>query len=354
MAVSIYAAKPEDGKELTRILESSTSNGLADLIYTRRPDAYESYMKEPGEARVFVARTDGRVICTCAELVRNVYLGGKESKAAYICGFKKDPGHPGNAGISAHMIRELQRDDIRFYYFGVLSDNEKAKAMFEKRMSLLSIKRVVSFQTYILNPNVRIKAPKHSFTFRQAREDDLPRILTFLNAEGRKKDLFPVVNSLKPFYNLHAEDFYLLMNGEEILSCAALWDSTSYKQYVVKKYSKLAKLARIANPVVSALGYVKLPKENEPLRFPTLSFFVTKGEVPDYYFIMLNEIRKEIAKQYGIYVFDVPDGHFAKTVLDKLPRICFGTTMYSIQFPWSTQPYTDPDPGHISVERGLL
>jgi hypothetical protein len=82
MTESVYSAKPEDGKELSRILESSTNNGLVDLIYTRRPDAYESYLKEPGEPRVFVLRKDGRIITTCAELVRDVYIGGKESKAA--------------------------------------------------------------------------------------------------------------------------------------------------------------------------------------------------------------------------------------------------------------------------------
>ena len=63
---------------------------------------------------------------------------------------------------------------------------------------------------------------------------------------------------------------------------------------------------------------------------------------------------KEIKKQYGIYAFDVPDGYFAKPVLDKLPKICFSTTMYSIQFPWSRQKYKTPDPNNISVERGLL
>ena len=354
MTESVYSAKPEDGKELSRILESSTNNGLVDLIYTRRPDAYESYMKEPGEPRVFVVRKDGRIITTCAELVRDVYIGGKESKAAYICGLKKDHDYTGSAGISAKLVRDFQRDDIDFYYFGVMSDNSSAKDMFEKKMSMLSINKVMTFRTYILNPNVRIKAHKHSYTFRQATKDDLPALLDYLNKEGSKKDLFPVIKSPDSFHNLHTEDFYMLMNGSEILSCAALWNSTDYKQYVVKKYSILAKIARIANPLVSALGYVKLPKENVPLDFPTLSFFVTKDENPDNYFIMLNEIRKEIHKQYEIYAFDLPDGHFANEALAKVPKICFRTTMYSILFPWSGQKYRMPDPDNISVERGLL
>lgn len=351
---SIYMAKPEDGFELSRIFEGATNNGLVDLIYTRRPDAYASYMKEPGEARVFVIKKDGKIITTCAELIRDVYIGGKESKAAYICGFKKNHEYNGGAGISAKLVREFRRDDIDFYYFGVVTDNEKAKAMFEKKMGMMQTSRVVSYKSYILNPKVKIKAKKHSFVFRQANENDLPKIIEYLNFEGSKKDLFPVFKSIDQFYNLHIEDFYMLLDGDEILSCAALWDLNEYKQYIVRRYNKLVKIARIANPLVSALGFVKLPKENIPLDFPTLSFFVTKNEDKDNYFIMLNEIRKEAKKRYGMYVFDIPENHFAKPVLDKLPKICFGTTMYSLQFPWSNQEYKVPDPNNISIERGLV
>ena len=82
--MSEYEAKPEDGREISRILDASTCNGLIDLLYTRRPDAYASYQKEPGEARVFARKKDGAVVSTCAELVRDVYVGGEACKAAYI------------------------------------------------------------------------------------------------------------------------------------------------------------------------------------------------------------------------------------------------------------------------------
>ena len=57
MNESKYAASASDGKEILRILESSAAKGNIELIYTRRPDAYESYRKESGEARVFISRS---------------------------------------------------------------------------------------------------------------------------------------------------------------------------------------------------------------------------------------------------------------------------------------------------------
>lgn len=351
---SVCDARPEDGKEISRILDASANNGRIDLLYTRRPDAYASYQKEPGESRVLVVKNDGAITATCAELIRDVYIGGEVSKAAYICGLKKNPDYTGSSGIGAKVVRELQRDGIDFYFFGVLTDNPRAKGMFEKAMRIMSVRYVTAFKTYILSPRVKFKAPKHTFTFRQARPDDLPTLLDFLNREGRKKDLFPVIPSLDSFHNLHVEDFYMLLDKDEILSCAALWDSTDYKQYLVKKYSPSMKLARLANPLISALGYVKLPRENVPLSFPMLSFWATKDETEAHFWIFLNEVRKAIAKRYGMYVFDLPDGHFARAILDKVPNVSFQTMMYQLQFPWSDQRYKTVDPQKLATESGLL
>ena len=352
--MSEYEAKPEDGREISRILDASTSNGLIDLLYTRRPDAYASYQKEPGEARVFARKKDGAVVSTCAELVRDVYVGGDACKAAYICGLKKDPDYPGGAGISAKIVREFQRDDIDAYYFGVLTDNPRAKEMFEKTSRLFSTRHVTSVKTYIVSPRAKIKAPKNAYAFRQAREDDLPALLAFLQREGAKKDLFPVVRSLDAFYNLHIGDFYLLLDGGEIVACAALWNSTGYKQYVVRKYSPLMKIARFLNPLIAALGFIRLPKENAPLDFPMLSFFLTKDGREDLFYIYLNRVRKEVGKRYGLYVFALPDGHFARKTLDRTHHVGFRTMIYEIRFPWSGQSYKTIDPDRMATESGLL
>ena len=354
MDESIYYAKPEEGKEISRILDASTNNGLIDLLYTRRPDAYSSYMKEPGEARVFVTRKDGKVITTCSELIRNVYIGGEESKAAYICGFKKDHEYTGGAGISAKLVRSFVRDDIDSYFFCVLADNNNAKDMFEKNMGIISSKKLKPFKTFIFSPKVRFKAPKHSFAFRQANKGDIPKLFSFLNSEGKKKDLFPIIKSIDDYYNLHIEDFYVLMDGDEILGAGALWNSTPYKQYVVKKYSMILKIARVANPIISALGYPKLPKEKQSIDFPMLSFFVIKNDNLDNYLIFLDEIRKEVGKKYGMFAFDVVEDHYARKVLDKLPNVGFVSSIYELKFPWSKQKTKLLNPNSLATESGML
>ncbi len=354
MSHSKYQASPEDGKEILRVLESSAAKGSIELIYTRRPDAYASYSKDAEEAHVFVSKDGDRVIGTCAELVREVYIGGEICRAAYICGLKKDAAYDGGVGFGARFIKDLQQNEIDFYYCSVVTENSDARKMFEKSRRLLSMKPISGYKTYIINPTVRIKVPKHSFTFRRATESDTEKLIGFLNTEGKKKDMFPAIKSLDGFYNLSINDFYLLLDGESIVAAAALWKQTEYKQYVVKRYGALMKIARIFNPLLSAFRYIKLPKENEPLDFPMLAFFLCRNDNTDTYCIFLDEVKREISKRYGMFVIGLADGHFAKPIMDKLPSIHFKTELYEIRFPWSEQTYKTPNSENIFFECGLL
>ena len=354
MSESTYLASPEDGKEILRILESSAAKGSIELIYTRRPDAYASYLTEAGEARVFISRDGYRAVGTCAEIIREMYIGGEVCRAAYVCGLKKDAAYDGGVGFGPRLIRDLQRDDIDFYFCSVVADNVDAQRMFEKSRRLISMQQISGYKTYILSPKVRIKAPRHALTFRQATENDRTKLMEFLHTEGRKKDMFPVIRKLEAFDRLSINDFYLLLDRERIVAAAALWNQTGYKQYVVKQYRGMMRLARMANPMLSWLRYIQLPKENEPLEFPMLSFFLCRDDDEAYYRIFLKEIKREIASSYGMFVIGLPKGHVAAPLLDELPSVHFETKLYRISFPWSDQAYKKADPQNVYPECGLL
>lgn len=354
MITSKYHATQEDGAEILRILESSAAKGQIELIYTRRPDAYESYMKEDGQTTVFVSKKQGRTVGTCAKIVREVYIGGEACRAAYVCGLKKDAAYEGGVGFGAGFIRDLQQDGVDFYYCSVVSDNVDAQKMFESSRRVISMTPISGYKTYIINPAVKIKTPKNSLTFRRATQDDTVELIDFLNAEGKKRDMFPVVRSIEQFHGLKTQDFYLLKDGASIVASAALWKQTDYKQYIVKRYGSIMKLARVFNPLLSALGYIKLPKQNKPLEFPMLAFFICHDDSEYYYRVFLNEIKREIAKRYGMFVIGLPRDHFATPMLDKLPSISFETKLYEIRFPWSEQAYKAPDTKNAFFECGLL
>ena len=356
MMESKYLATSQDGKEILRILESSESSGSIELLYSRRPDAYESYQKEFGEARVFVSKNPEKTITigTCAELIRDVYIDGKVCRSAYVCGLKKDAKQEGAVGFGFSFIKDLYRRDIDFYYYSVIDDNVKTKKMFAKKRRTISFTPFAEYKTFIINPKVKIKAPKNPFVFKRATQEDEESIIKFLNQEGRKKNLFPVVKSLNQFYNLSYNDFYLLLDGQDVVATVALWNQTGYKQYIVKRYRKLMKFARLFNWLLHALGYVKLPPENQSLNFPMLSFFVCKNDNIDYYKIMLKNIVNEIKKSYEMFVIGLHKKHFAVSIFNKLPNINFQTNLCEITFPWSDTPTKNVRDENLHPECGLL
>lgn len=354
MSRSSYIAAPSDGKDILRILESSAAKGQIELLYTRRPDAYASYMKEPGEARVFVSKANGRTVGTCAELIREVYIGGERVRAAYICGLKKEAGYPGHIGFGPGFLRGLQQGDFGYCFCSVLSDNTEAKRLFEAGSRLVRMRPVVGYRTYIVSTRVRVKTPAHTMTFRRATPEDAAPLLDFLHREGKKKDLFPVIDDFAQFPDLSVRDFFVLCKDGRIVAAAAAWNQAAYRQYVVKKYRLPLRLCRALNPLLSALGYIRLPRENEPLRFPMLSFFVCEHDREEESRILLGEAVREMARSYGMFVIGLPKGHPAAPLLDGLPSLHFDTTLYEISFPGGQNDMRRADARRLFPECGLL
>jgi len=354
MSESSFFAKKEDGIEISRLLESPVDAGLIQAIYTRRPDAYESYMKEFGESRVFVFRKDSRVVGTCAQIIREVYVDGKVKRAAYICGLKKESGHNGFLSAGAGFLRTFIRPDIDLYYCAVISNNKDAMSKFEKIRGFMSVKCITAYDTYFVNPKVKTKEIKNSFTFRQASVKDTAAILDFLNTEGRKKDLFPVIRSLDGFYNLHIEVFYILEDDHEIKACGALWNTTSYKQLTITKLKGIMKLSRLFNPVLSLLSFPTLKKENEPYDYPILSFYLSRDENKDYYEIFFHRIKEEVKKNYHVFAVGLTGNHPIASVVKKLPKISGESTIYEIGFLGRKEDHVPFDTEHIATEFALL
>lgn len=351
---SVYEAKKEDGADISRLLESPVNAGLIQAIYTRRPDAYESYMKESGESRVFVSKRDNKVAATCAELIRDVYVHGEVKRSAYLCGLKRDPSYRGLISSGFEFFNSLQRPDIDFYYCAVLANNKDVMKKFEKKRGRFSFRPVASYTSYILSPNIRTKEDVNPYSFRQATEEDIPEIINFLNTQGKNKDLFPYVRSLEDYHGLHIEDFYLLEDEHGIKACAAIWDVSSYKQFTVKKYHWILKPARVFNPLLSLIGYAKLPKENEPMNLPTISFFLSRDDSDDGYRIMFHLIKNEIKKRSSMFLIGLPEQHVITSVLKGLPKVTVDSVIYELRFSGQSDEAPTIDQKHIYTESATL
>lgn len=355
MSHKTYPAEPRDGKRILEILECSPAKGSIELLYTRRPDAYLSYHKESPDTNVVVVKEDQHIIGTAAEIIREVYIGGEVKKLCYVCGLKKDIHYPQAVNWGKVFLRSLIREDIDCYFCSIISDNQDARKLFEKkRRKTMNMEFLQPYTTYMLSPRLKFKYRGSGYSFEQASDANRQEILAFLNTEGQKKDFFPVIRSLDQFSDLKPSDFYCLKKNGQILCVGAIWNQGGYRQYLVKKYRGAMKLARYLNPILKLAGYIPLPKEEEPLNFPMLSFLVTRDDNEEYCRAFLHHITKEIKKDYEMFVIGSPNSYFLNNILKKCRSIHFDSRIYAIDFIIGGGKKADIQKENLWLECGLL
>ena len=352
--ITIPATK-DDGERILEILESSAAKGSIELLYTRRPNAFLSYQKESDETYVYVVKEEDKTLGTVAQIVRKVYIGGEIKKLGYVCGLKTAADYQGNVNWVRTFIENLVMDDIDCYFCSIINENETARKLFEKkRKRTMNMNFLTGYTTYMMTPYFKFKVKQQGYEFGQVTEADEKSVIEFLKKEGRKKDFFPVIESLSQFTDLKADDFYFLKKENEIVAVGALWKQTGYRQYLVKKYQGILKLARCFNPVLKLLGYISLPKENEVLKFPMLSFFISKENKEEYYKVFLNHIHPVIKKNYGMYVIGTTGEGCMNQIFKGVRNIHFDTRIYEIEFILGNGKKADVDKNNMYLECGLL
>ena len=355
MSYITYLAREEDGEEILEILESSPAKGSIELLYTRRPNAYVSYKKESKESDVLIVKDNEKIVGTVAQIVRDLYIDNEPKKMGYVCGLKKDSNYLGNLNCCKELIKNMVRPDIDGYYCSVISDNKEAQTIFEKRRrKTVNVEYLQDYTTYIMAPYFKFRIKDNEFKFKRADVNDEQDILEFLNNEGKKKNYFPVFYSLKQYSNLDVRDFYILKYEGKIVATGALWNQSEYKQYIVKKYMGIMKYARIFNPILELLGYIRLPKENKVLNFPMLSFFISKDDSEEYYKVFLNNIVEVIKRDYEMFIIGTTKCNSLNTIFKKLRNIHFDSKIYTVDFILGNGNKQEIDRDNIWIECGLL
>ena len=82
-------ATREDGPGILNIMESDIARGEIQLLYTRRPNPYDSFMEESSDAVIGVFKREGDVVGTVVGVPRKMYLDGQQRKVCYVTNMKK-------------------------------------------------------------------------------------------------------------------------------------------------------------------------------------------------------------------------------------------------------------------------
>ncbi|MCL1895711.1 MAG: GNAT family N-acetyltransferase, partial [Clostridiales bacterium] len=259
-------ATPSDGPGMLRLIESRPAGGDLRILYTRRPDAYQSYKMECAEAEMVLCTSDdGRLLAQAACLPRRLYINGEACTAGYVTGLHKAGG--ARADIRGMLDAGYARTRATRFFCSFLDSSRDAYGLFSRRGWA---RPVCGYTTYMLHP-AAIRPVRHGFTFRRAAPGDSGRLLGFYNEFGPGYSYFPALESLGSFPESAAPDFFLLEDSGDIIAAGALWDQQAYKQYIVAGYGGAYRLAALFGPALRALRYPPLPKAGLPARFAYIS-----------------------------------------------------------------------------------
>jgi len=221
-----------------------------------------------------------------------IFDGSVES-LPYFCDLRIIPSHQ-NGRILLAMIRYVSSLNLNLDVLPattvVFSDNEKMIKIIEKRAkqnkqsTLPYYTKVTDIETFIFQ---RIKKSYHKpFKIRKATRDDIILMQEFYDQDLTELKL--VVDftkiGLAPYYlDQKIEDYLLCFKDDELVGLLGTWNTSAFKQTVVKKYHWSIKWTRkLYNLLFShILGYPHLPKEGEAIKTTSIhSISIFERSIP--------------------------------------------------------------------------
>lgn len=372
-------AVPGDGPELLQLIEADASKGGLAIVYTRRPNPVDSFALESAATSLGVMRDESQAICLMEACIpRRVYVAGCDQKLVYVSSVRKREGslYGINFFKKAYDYEMAVKGGGFAGFCSVLNDNRAAIDLFlkKKRRSLPPIAKLCDYTTFLVNPAVLKKqkpagsgvtagsgdasadeaAPYYASVVPRA--EDLPEIMAFLRDEGRRYDLFPVVDDLKAqFSGLELGDCVMIKDREgAILAFGALWDQRHYRQYVIKRYSGPFRPLSHLSWLIQRFGYIPLPPAGTTVPVLMLTLLLAKHGDPVYYSALTRELAKSASqKKCPVLVVGLSQNNANYPFWQQLKSIHFESTIFTYETRQNTLPLPDGK-REIYLECGLL
>lgn len=289
-------ANHKDNEPLLKIIERDVMGKAICLKFSRRPDFFSGIKATSYDHQVLIIRdkvSDSIVGCASRSL-RKLFVNGTEKQVGYLSDLRLDP-HYRNRLLLAKgygYLRKLHNDGQAVFYLStIVEDNHLAKRILTSQKAGLPIYEDLGpYSTYVFSLNKRhqIKLPAN-IKISHGSSDTLGEIIEFLNQEGRRKNLFPVLRetdfkSKSGFLrDFNPEDFLVLKADKRLAGVIGVWDQHNFKQVVVQSYGKWLKIARYP---LKAIG-VKLPNPGEDINYCSACFIVIKNNDRDIFNYLL-------------------------------------------------------------------
>jgi hypothetical protein len=192
----------------------------------------------------------------------------------------------------------------------IFADNHKMLEMVKKReaghLSDLApfYQKIADLNTFIFK-TVPKTFSNHGYIIRNARSSDIQDMNQLQNQNQTELMLmydFNNIGKVPYYYGQNIEDYILCFDNHQLVGMLGIWDTSSFKQTVVHKYSRMYKLVRpLYNLIASSmLSFPDLPDEGEKFNNLSIHSMIINKRNPDIFKALLSYITNRKKSTYMI------------------------------------------------------
>ena len=313
-------SRPSDNFGLVQLVKSCPMQGATQAFMDRHPDFFALPRLQGDEWQVYVSECGGEIVGNFSYAYRQEVWGNKVVKVLHGGDLRVDPKRRQSMALMTFIkfYRKLLRQDN--YHHGsaeIMIGNEsplKAQELLKRAVDVVGAGKAINYQLAPIFPT-RVSA---KWNYRQAQENDLPRIASLLKESYSAHSGQPVFSetNLKKILSGHPsfsiDSIWVAEDRDTIQACCGLWDQHSIRKTVVTRFEPktqwLLSSLRLLKPILSLPA---LPRVGHELRYCYLRLLGqsrSEGEpLRNLIRFLLNKSRKEKQHQFLMVSFHEDD-----------------------------------------------
>ncbi|MEE4251184.1 MAG: hypothetical protein V2I38_11395 [Alcanivoracaceae bacterium] len=348
-----------DGQDILQLFRTTPQRGKVVLNFEREPDYFLGGSVICEKPEVHIARNaSGELLMLYGIGSRTMYVNGEPRTVRYAHDLRIAERARGGRLIlrmAKHVGQLLAVDDL--VQTVILSDNtDSMNSVASGRAGLPTYYPCGDIETSLLFrvPEIR----KTSLVLRPATMADLIAMQEFHDHHAPRRQFYPryqfsgLVDGHPYFNGLAVGDYWLALDGSEIVGMAALWDQKPFKQTRVVSYPVgLSWFRHVWNLWSRLFGGLRLPAAGGMIRYLMLHSVLIRDEDPAVLRALLGEMSRSAADSGAA----ISAGFFVDDPLRDAVKGCRRQTMHSrhylIGYHGDPRDQLDQRPGYIELAR---
>ena len=295
-------ASRSDDADIRRLLRENAMPGEISLSFEREPDYFADTGLPSESKQTIVARLDGRLVCAGSCTIRRRFVNGTPRRVGYLGGLRLDTRHAGRFDIlrrGYEFFHELQMDcPADFYFTSIAADNERARKFLERGLpGMPRYEFCGEFVTLLLaTKNQPRPWRRHEMDGESVHGPGVGELISDLNDCNGHFQFSPCWSaeelSALSQLGLTSKDFSFIRKNGQIIASAALWDQRSFKQTVIRGYSRrLTSVRPFLNAIHRVISAPRLPPVGATVANSFVSHLAIAPENPESQIALIAELR---------------------------------------------------------------